>query len=768
MFLLRTLGALDLQGPDGRELRPILAQPKRFALLIYLALANAQRYRRRDKVVALFWPDLDQEHARGALRQALRFLRRTLGEGVVLTRGEEDIGIDPAAVICDASAFEEACGAGLSDRAVELYQGDFLDGFFVSEAAPEFEQWVDEERDRLRHLATGALWALAAERRATHDPAGAVSLARRAVGLSPRDESEWAHLIRFLDEIGDRAGALAAYDEFARRLRQEFDAEPSPETQALLHSVRSRAARASAAPFDAPPAAATAIPGSAPGPAPPPASRPRWPSPPLIPLAAAGLVALAAYLVAFAAGHRPGLKPERVAVAVLPIEDLSGDTARAYMAEGMTDELITDLARIHAMEVINRRTMMAYRGSKKTAREIARELGADAVVVGAVQYLGDTVHLSAQLVLGDGEQAAWAQSYDGSRGDLLRLQREIARAVAERVRVALTPGERADLAAIAALDPEVLDAYVRGRHWWNKRNGPALLRSIVFFNQALDGNPTFAPAYSGMADAYVQLGYASLLPPKDAFPKARAAARKALSLDSTLAEPHATLGYVAMYYNWDWPAAEREFRLAIARNPSYATAHEWYGLFLAAMGRFDEAQAEERQAQQLDPLSPGVAGTAGWVLHYSGKQREAEQVLRTALRTDSVFPLGHLYLGRVLQFQGQLDSALAQFEATGPLRNWVPTIAGNGYVYAQQGRRAEALAVLHYLDSLSATQYVTSYAVALVHTALGQRDSAFSWLDRAVDERTHWLVWLNRDLRWKPLRGDPRFAAVVHRVGLPQ
>lgn len=766
MLQLRTLGTLDLQGPDGRELRPILAQPKRFALLVYLALANAQRYRRRDKVVALFWPELDPEHARGALRQALRFLRRTLGDGVVLTRGEEEIGIDPAALTCDASAFEQACADGRSDLAAELYQGEFLDGFFVSDAAPEFEQWVDNERDRLRRLATTALWALA-ERRATHDNAGAVSLARRAAGLSPHNEGEQARLIRFLDEIGDRAGALAAYEELARRLRQEFDAEPSPETQALLHSVRSRAAPAFGARPDAPPTAATLILRSPPAP-PSSESRPRRPSRLLLPLAAAGLVALAAYLVAFAAGHRPGLKRERVAVAVLPIEDLSGDTARAYVAEGMTDELITNLARIHAMEVVNRRTMMTYRGSKKTAREIARELGADAVVVGAVQYIGDSVHLSAQLVLGDREQAVWAQSYDGSRGDLLRLQREIARAVAERVRGALSPGERADLAAVAAVDPEVFDAYVRGRHWWNKRNGPALLKSILFFNQALDGDPTFAPAYSGMADAYVQLGYASLLPPKDAFPKAEAAAKKALDLDSTLAEPHATLGYVGMYYNWDWLAAEREFRLAIARNPSYATAHEWYGLFLAAMGRFDEAQAEEARAQQLDPLSPGVAGTAGWVLHYSGKQREAERVLRTALRMDSGFPLGHLYLGRVLQFGGQLDSALAQFEATGPLRNWVPTIAGNGYVYAQQGRRAEALAILKYLDSLSATQYVTSYAVALVHTALGQSDSAFVWLDRAVDERTHWLVWLNRDLRWKPLRSDPRFVALVHRVGLPQ
>jgi tetratricopeptide (TPR) repeat protein len=291
------------------------------------------------------------------------------------------------------------------------------------------------------------------------------------------------------------------------------------------------------------------------------------------------------------------------------------------------------------------------------------------------------------------------------------------------------------------------------------------MKAIGVFNEALDHDPSFAQAYSALGDAYVQLGYASSLAPDDAFPKARAAAEKALALDSTLAEPHAALGFVHLYFDWDWPAAEREFRTAIARNPSYATAHEWYGLFLAAMGRFDAAQTQERQAEELDPLSVAVASTAGWVLHYSGKN--SERKLRIALRSDSTYGLGQLYLGRVLQFEGDLDSALAHFAATGLLRNSIPNIAGEGYVYAQQGRRAEALAALARMDSLSHTVYVTPYAMALVHTALGDRDSAFVWLDRAVAGRTHWVVWLNRDLRWKPIRSDPRFAALVKRVGLP-
>jgi serine/threonine-protein kinase len=271
-----------------------------------------------------------------------------------------------------------------------------------------------------------------------------------------------------------------------------------------------------------------------------------------------------------------------------------------------------------------------------------------------------------------------------------------------------------------------------------------------------------------MADAYVQLGYASLLRPDDAFPKARAAAERALQLDASLAEPHATLAFVKMYYDWDWPGAEREFRRALTLNPSYATAHEWYGLFLAAMGRFDEARDQEHHAQVLDPLSTAVAGTAAWVLYYAGKDDDAERELRIALRADSNFALGRFYLGRIHQSRGRLDSALAAYHSTGPLRDWVPTIAAVGHVYGTQGRRQEALATLTRLDSLSRHEYVTAYAVALVHASLGQRDSAFAWLDRGVAERTHWLVWLRRDSRWAPIRSDPRFETLARRLKLPK
>jgi TolB-like protein/Tfp pilus assembly protein PilF len=484
-------------------------------------------------------------------------------------------------------------------------------------------------------------------------------------------------------------------------------------------------------------------------------------------LVIAALLAAVGYMLTVSLGWPSALEGDRLTVAVLPVEDLSRDTADDYVADGVTEQLITDLARIGSLEVISRRTMMTYRGSARPTREIARERGAEAVLAGTLQPLGDTIRMTVQLTLANEDRVLWAQSYEGTRGDLLRIQRDVARAVAQHLRRPLTPAQRAGLASTRTLDPAALDLYIKGRYWWNKRGRAGLLESIQFFTRALDIDPTMALAYSGMADAYVQLGYGSLLRPADAFPKARGAALRALELDSTIAEPHATLGYVHMYYDWDWEAADREFRRAIALNPSYATAHEWYGLFLAAMGRFDEALAHERRAQELDPLSVAVTGTAAWVLNYSGRLDEAEREIGIALRVDPEFEIGHLYLGRIHQAKGQLDSALGQYAATGRLRDWIPTIAGYGYVYALQGRRQEARAVLARMDSISRREYVTSYAMALVHAALGQTDSAFAWLDRGLEERTHWLVWLRRDRRWGPIRPDPRFEALAIRVGLP-
>jgi len=762
---LRTLGGVDLRSSESGTVLQLAAQPKRLALLVYLALGDSSGFRRRDSVVGYLWPELDTNHARGALRQALHSLRRVIGEATLVTRGEQEVGVNRDVLRCDAVSFRENVEAGQHEEALKLYRGDFLEGFFVSDVAPEFEQWIGETRSDLRRSAAASGWALADVHRSKGDPSGAAAFARRASALALEDENGVARLISFLDQLGDRGGALGAYDELATRLKSDYDAEPSPETQALIDRVRRRtvaiaqrpAAQVAVEPTLTvhPTPAASVVPR-------PPALRRSEKSSPVIAIAAV----MAAAIVVAAIAERKPASERTYSVAVVPLQDLSGDTSRAYIADGVTDQLITDLAQLGTLEVINRRTMMSYRGSRKTTSQIAKDLHADAVISGTIQSFGDTVRMTAQLVLARDDRAIWAQTFEGNRGDLLRMQREAARMAAQRIRGFLTPAQQMSLPRVRALDPEALDLYIKGRYYWNKR-GPGLLKSIGLFTQALDLDPTFALAYSGMADAYVQLGYGNGLAPGDAFPKARAGATRALQLDSTLAEPHATLAFVHMYYDWDWSKAEREFRHAIALNPSYATAHEWYGLFLAAMGRFHEARNEEKRAEELDPLSIAIAGTAGWVSYNAGDFETAKRALEIVLREDSTFALGHLYLGRTYQATGELDRAMGQYELTGPLHDWVPTIAAKAYVLGLLGRDAEARASLAQLDSMSRRTYVTAYGVALIHAALKQPDSAFVWLERGVAERTNWMVWLNRDPRWNPIRADPRFAAITHRIRLP-
>lgn len=669
MIDFRTLGTAALEEDIGSSARPIAVQAKRLALVAYMALAGSGRRRRRDTIVALFWPDLDDEHARAALRQALAYLRRTIGATAVLTRGEEEVAIAPEAVRCDAVLFDDAIAAGRLEEAMALYRGDFLDGLFVSDASPELEQWIDAERTRLRHSAATCARSLAESSRRRGDGASAADWGRRAVALAPTDEGTLRWLITLFDSIGNRAGAVEAYERFARRLESEYSAEPSAETKALMSAVRSRLIASGDAPSLTAVPPTHAMPHSA-DPVAPRDPAPQRTEPSRRNASFLAVAAALALVVALgSAAYRRAERASHTTLAAQSVQNIGADSTQSYLVEH---------------------------------------------------------------TLGRGR-----------------------------------PVEDASLGTARRVDPVALDLYMQGRYWWDKR-GPGLLKSISIFKSALDRAPTFALAYSGVADAYVQLGYGSLLRPDDAFPKARAAAERALQLDSTLAEPHATLGLVKMYYDWDWAGAEREFRRALALDSNYATAHEWYGLFLGAMGRFDEAREHEHRAQMLDPLSIAVAGTAAWVLYYAGKFDDAERELRIALRADSNFALGRFYLGRVHQSRGLLDSALAEYHAAGPLRDWVPTIAAVGHVYGSQGRRREALATLARLDSLSRLEYVTPYAVALVHASLGQRDSAFAWLDRGLAERTHWMVWLRRDPRWAPIRADPRFERLARKLRLPE
>ena len=287
-----------------------------------------------------------------------------------------------------------------------------------------------------------------------------------------------------------------------------------------------------------------------------------------------------------------------------------------------------------------------------------------------------------------------------------------------------------------------------------------------FFEQARDSEPLYAAAYAGLGDSYLQIGYGNYLSPGESFPKAIAAATRAIELEPRLAAAHATLAFARLYYDRDWAGAEREFRRAIALDSAYAPAHERFAYLLTVADRPDEARAEIERAKRLDPLSQAIATDAGFVLFYGGRLGEARAQLESVLAMNAESPAAHLWLGRVAQRENRLERALEEYGSTGPLRAWPPTIAAAGYVHALRGERDKARGALATLDSISKHRYVTAIAPALIHAALGERDSAFAWLDRAVAERTHWLVWLALDDRWAPLRADPRFDALLARVGL--
>ena len=455
-------------------------------------------------------------------------------------------------------------------------------------------------------------------------------------------------------------------------------------------------------------------------------------------------------------------------LAVLPLENLSGEASQDYFADGMTDELITDLAQIRALRVISRTSVMMYKGVRKPLPEIARELNVDAVVEGTVLRSGDQVRITAQLIQAPADKHLWAESYEGDLRDTLALQKEVARNIAEQIRIEITPRERAALKSVKAVDPEAYEAYLKGRYFWNKRTADGLRKAVDYFNQAIAKDPNYAAPYSGLADTYALLGdwqYA-VMTPEEAMPRAKAAAMKALELDDSLGEAHASLAFCLDGFDWNFEAADREFRRAIELSPGYATGHHWYSWHLALLGRNSEAIAEMTKAENLDPLSLIINADLAELFLIAHFPDESAEQSRKTIEMDPNFAFGHNQLAQAYLQKHMFAEAIAELEKAIQISGGSPTFTANlARAYAATNRKVEAVGLLNDLKKRSAPGNAYVAEIAMIYAALGDKDQAMVWLEKGYEERFNPGVLLRPG--FDPLRSDPRFQELIRRIGLP-
>jgi TolB-like protein/DNA-binding winged helix-turn-helix (wHTH) protein/Flp pilus assembly protein TadD len=456
-------------------------------------------------------------------------------------------------------------------------------------------------------------------------------------------------------------------------------------------------------------------------------------------------------------------------LAVLPLESLSSDASQDYFADGMTDELITDLGQISALRVISRTSVMGYKHARKPLPQIARELNVDAVVEGTVLQVGNRVRITAQLIEALTDKHLWSQSYDGELRDTLTLQNNVARAIADQIQINLNPQEEAALKKATVVDPEAYESYLKGRYFWNKRTADGLSKAIDYFNEAIKRKPDYAQAYAGLADSYALAGdwKYGLLAPREAYPKAMAAATKAIALDGTLGEAHISLAFCLENFAWDWESAGKEFTRGIELSPRYAIGHEWYGWHLAALGRHDEAIAEVEKAASLDPLSSSIGADLAEEFLVARRFDDAIKQIQMTIILDPFFGPAHYVLGQAFAQKHKYTEAIAELQKAIDLSPGSTAFTANlAYAYAVSGMRDEAEKRLNEMKNRSPQAFSNAPEIAMVYVGLDQKDQAMAWLEKGYAER--FSPWVLMRPCFDPLRSDPGFENLVRRMGHPQ
>ena len=703
MLQLRVMGSTDLRRGD-REIDSFLAGRKRLGLLAYLVLARPRGFRRRDTLLSLFWPETGQEAARNALSNMLYHVRRELGDDILVNRGAEEVGIRRENMWCDAVECETLLDSGDARHALTLYRGELLEGFHVPGASPDFDQWLDGERERLKTRAAEAAWELAEEAEESGDPAAMRSWATTAAAFHPLSDEAQKRLISLLHRSGDRAGALRAYDDFAARLKAEWDMLPASSLVGLVEDIRSAPAGTKA------PSAQRAHAGS---------------------------------------------------LAVMPFA-FTGGEAHAAFAEGIHGDLLTRLSNVSALRVISRTSVRRYRGSRKTLTEIGAELRVPWIVEGEVQEAGGEVRVRVRLVDAREDRQAWADSYRRSltAATLFRIQEDIATEIARAVEAELSPEERRRLAAnpTANLDAYRLNAL--GRVQLDQRTEAAIRRGIDYFRCALELDPEFALAWVGLADAlslFHDYGFsradAELL-------EADEAVRRALSLDPDLAEAHASLGLLHSV-RFEGPAAIRQLNHAVELRPSYSEAHNWLSWVHLLLGNRREALEHALQAVELNPLSPEAVSNLSLSYLVNGQRRKAMVEAQRERELGSTWGTGRFYEGLALYEMGRYSDAINVLQGVSAAWAGEGPRATLALAHVEAGEREEARRILDGIE-----QEGDTFAAGLVRMALGDADEGLGKLMR-TDSLSDWPALAIRHLYanvWSRLREDSRIGEIRRRL----
>jgi len=796
MLKLHTFGGLFLER-DGTRLDALSSQRKGLALLAMLAAAG-ERGVSRETALALLWPDSPEDRARTSLRQLVHALRSQLEEPELLEQSAE-LRLNPLAIASDIADFRDAIERGSMRDAVEHYTGPFLDGVQLR-GADGFERWVETERNKLAHMVMRTLERVAAEAARAGDVHVAVDAWRRLANMEPLSARFTIGLMTALDAAGERAAALQHARVYHTLLRQELDGTPDPVVTELEARLRESvspdspkvavtggaAVPSSSLVDDTTPPGERATPHAIPSmPVEPPAfalaspsGAPRFTGLRLVVLALAGAVFVAAFAllairrrddVAMNTRQAPGNQAPAAtlaSVAVMPFVNSSGDPTNDPLSDGLTDELIGALGRMPDLRVVGRTSVFAMKGRGLTVHAVGDTLGVASVVEGSVRRVGDRIKVTAQLVRVTDNVVLWADSYDRTLTDVFAVQEEIARAIVSALEVRLGGPLTSRLVGRTTTDPVAYDLFLRGRHLFSIRpDRDGVRRSREYLEQAVARDTTFARAYAALADVHIRLAVFGFGRPAEEFSLARAAANRALALDSALAEAHTALGHIKCVADYDWRGAERAFRRSVELDPGYTFARIPFGICLMSEGRFAEAVAQLDSAHMADPLDAAPSNVLGRVYVSAHQPDLAIRQLSAALELNPLFDLAYQQLAHAYVQKRMYPEAVAAMRRAAELSG-IRDSAQLAYVYAVSGARDDAAQLMRLLVGQPSDRYLPPYHIAMAYAGLGNADSAFLWLDRAYAERASFMGGVKVEPGFATLHSDPRWRVLLVRMGL--